>query len=465
MRWTKSFFRFLICAALRVLIAAIVGTGLLTAAYLLPTDAMSEHLDSSAQILLQEGTYPQIFPWCTSQLDNYTDAIILMNASYNSGKSPLIQAMTAARPNICGITVPTEALAAHYNSGIPYDMDTPYYQYWHGYLLFVKPLLLLTDYSGIRTVNSIVQGLMLILLLMLMVKRNLARYIFAYLLSLAFLMPVALALSLQFSSCYYIMTLGAITVLLMKDSLEQKDASIFLLIGISTAYFDFLTYPIATFGIPAAFYFCVQERTSLGVSFKKGGSLLFSWGFGYSAMWACKWLIGTVVTSQNVLSIASAKLAERSCLTAIQSTGLFSDLRTALFQNIKAFFHTPATFLFAAVVVVLALLIAIRLRRSGLKDLASVSFPYVILACMPPAWYLIASNHSSIHYWFTNKSLAVSAFSALCALIKSWECIRNSTYLSNVDHASCPSSQTRRKMVTVSVASIEKEEKHENKRN
>lgn len=424
---TKRFLRFLLLAPLCVLLAAILGTGLLTAAYLLPADAMAEHMESSARTILQEGVYPQMFPWCTSQLDNYTDSFILMHASNDSELSPLVQAMTVARPGIEGIDEPTDVLAAHYQRGTPYDTQIPYYQYWHGYLIFVKPLLLLTDYSGIRIVNAVVQTLMLALLLVLMVRRGLKRYIVAYLISLAFLMPVTLAMSLQFSSCYYIMTIGAIAVVWMRDVLDRYDAFIFLLIGIATAYFDYLTYPIATFCIPAAFYFCVQERMPPRVSLARGTGIIVSWGFGYGAMWACKWILGSVLTGYNVLSVASQKLAERSSLDAIQSADMFYGLRVALFENITAFLHTPVTLVFAAALLVLFIQVIRGLRKIGFRDLAALVLPYLILACLPLGWYLLTANHSSIHGWFTNKALVSSAFAALCALISARERIRAST--------------------------------------
>ena len=65
-------------------------------------------------------------------------------------------------------------------------------------------------------------------------------------------MPIAMAKSFQFSSCYYVFTAGTIALLLLKDSTRSRLAYlVFLNIGIMTAYVDFLTYPIATFGVAA----------------------------------------------------------------------------------------------------------------------------------------------------------------------------------------------------------------------
>ncbi len=416
----KTFGRFLLPLILWLLIAIVAGTLLLTAVYLLPADAMAENMASSAALITREGTYPDLFSWCTSQLDNYTDSIILMNASFDSGESAIVQAMTAARAHIEGIDLPVEVLDAHYNGGVPYDSQEAYYQYWHGYLLLVKPLLMLMDYSGIRILNTIGVVLSLAVLLVLMAKKGLKQYILPYLLALAFLMPAAVALSMQFSSCYYIMTLGSIAVLLMKDRLDETEAVIFLFIGIATAYFDFLTYPIATVGIPAVFYCCLKEKLTVKEALGKGIKVCFCWGFGYVAMWAGKWVIGSILTGQNVMAKAAEKLLERSSVAAGSENSAILDIRIALGENIKFFLRTPATLLLAAAVLVLLVLVALAIgkKRITVKETAVVFFPFVVLAVLPLVWYGATSNHSSIHCWFTNKSLMVSVFAGLAALVK-----------------------------------------------
>lgn len=422
----KKLPRLLVSFVFCVLIASLIGTALLTGVYMLPTEAMTDHMDVSAQILIQEGTYPELYSWCNSQLDNFTDAIILMNAACDSSDSALVQAMTAARPYMEGTSSPVEDLKAHYSFGVPYDGLQPYYQYWHGYLLFIKPLLLLTDYAGIRILNAVAQTVMLAFLLVLMVRVGRKRYILPYLIALAFLMPVALAKSLQFSSCYYITTIGAIAAMLMEKREQEKEPYLFLFLGIATAFFDFLTYPIATLGIPAVFCFLSRKRIRLKESFVTGFKFCLSWGFGYVAMWANKWLIGSLVTGQNILSVASNKLRERSFINTLVEEKIAQSLWCAydsITSNIISFFQTPATILlFLTAVVALAQVIVLcRRRKISIGEVAVSFFPFVILALMPLAWYALTTNHSGIHYWFTNKALAVSVFAALCAPVKLYE--------------------------------------------
>lgn len=419
MTQVKTFSKFLLSLLVRVLIAVLVGALLLTAVYLLPTAPMEVNLAESAATFASEGTYPVLFSWCTSQLDNYTDAIILQNAAHSSGEGALTQAMAVQRHAVEGLD-PAQSLIAHYAEGKAFNSEEPYYQYWHGYLLYAKPLLMLTDYNGIRVVNTAAQLVLLAFLIFLLWKKDMKQYILPYLVSIAFLMPVAVGKSLQFSSCYYIFTVGCVSLLLIKDKLEAREAYIFLFLGIATAYFDFLTYPMATLGVPAVLYCCMRQRTPIGETLFKGIKLCFSWGVGYIGMWAGKWLLGSVVIGSNVLSAATEALTERSSLTGEQGSNAIMNLFYSVATNIKVFLTTPATLLMAVLVMVLLVMLVLSMKKHkpAFLDLVRGLFPFVILTCLPIIWYLATTNHSIIHYWFTNKALIVSVLAVMCALAK-----------------------------------------------
>lgn len=413
----RSLLSFLGAVFLRVIVAILLGTILLTAVYCIPTVTMEQHLAESVPTLAAEGSMPEVFSWCTSFLDNQTDAVMLSHAAHATADRPIVQAMTAIRHHVEGNDA-VDALTAHYLNGQPFDDQIPYYQYWHGYLVFLKPLLQMTTYSGIRMLNAIVQTALLILLICLMVRKNLKHCVLPYLISVAFLMPVTLALSLQFSSCYYILTIGSIAVLLAKDHLDKWDTRIFLYIGISTAFFDFLTYPIATLGIPAVFYFCIQNRKTIRDTFCRGVRICFCWGFGYGFMWAGKWLMGSLVTRTNVLATASSKISERTSASILQGESIAVNPLTALSINIRVFLRTPATLILAVYILAILVMLFLIWKKKGytISSAMEALFPFVILACLPPVWYLVTVNHCTIHYWFTCKSLVVSAFAGMCAL-------------------------------------------------
>lgn len=411
--------KYFLALVLRVLAAILTGVLLLTLVYCIPTGRMEDHLAQSAAVFHEEGVMPRLFTWCTSYLDNYTDAIMLSNAAHSGTESAMVQAMTAARDQIEGLD-PAASVADHYVKGIPFDQEVPYYQYWHGYLLLIKPLLFLTTYQNIRILNATVQLALLVVLVYLMLRKGLKAYILPYLLGIAFLMPVAMAMSLQFAPCYCIMTIGSIAVLLTGDRLDSKDHLLFLYLGIATSYFDFLTYPVATLGIPAAFYFLLKKTAPIKETFLQGLRICFSWGFGYVTMWAGKWILGSMITGTNILATASGKLTERSSANIAAGESLLLNMYAAVSVNVKHFIATPATLLLGIFLLAVFILLVLqwKKRRANLMQAVQTLFPFFVLAVMPVVWYMATTNHSTIHYWFTGKALVVSVFAASCGLVK-----------------------------------------------
>ena len=412
----RLFPRYACSMLVRLLAAILIGAVLLSAVCLLPTGPMDKNLERSAETFAEEGIYPVLFPWCTSRLDSTTDALILLISAFDSSENPVIQAMSGSWNTLSSEEVSSDMLAAHYGEGIPFDGSEPYYQYWHGYQVIIRPLLSLFSYPSIRILNGILQTALLLVLCLMLKKRDMGQYILPYLTAVLMLMPLALAMSLQFSSCYYILTLGSMAVLGMNKTLDRRDGLVFLYIGIATAYFDFLTYPAATLGIPAVFYCCLRQDDSIRNTFCRGVKVCVSWAMGYVGMWAGKWLLGSLILGESVLTAATGALVERSSA----DSNLLRNIRAALSANIKYFIYTPAT----AVAVLLALClfaVLVKRLRSGsttVRQTAVIFFPFAILAVLPIAWYLVTSQHAVVHYWFTNKGLVISVFAGLAALTK-----------------------------------------------
>ena len=404
---------------LRLLGASLVGALLLTAVYALPVERMDLNVARSATIMDEEWAYPVLSPYFTSQLDNYTDSIILLEAACPAevGGSLLNRAMTVPRGRVSGWNNVSEELAAHYLRGAPFTAYSGYARYWHGSLVFVKPLLLLTDYGGIRVLNGVVQLLVMTGLCLLLRKRGLGAYTLPTTLAYGMLMPLALAKSLQFSACFYVLTLGAAALLLTEKKRRKPAASVvFLYIGVATAYLDLLTYPIATFGVPALFLLLLcreepEERRLAGLV--KSG---LSWCAGYGGMWVLKWVLGSLITGTNILADGADAFAKRASYTATENAARVEAL-SCLRMNTEAFLFTPVTFLTAGFL--LWLLWRWAKRNDGAfayrdrRDLIRTLFPFFLVSLAPVVWYLFAANHSTVHRFFTNKALVVSFLAIL----------------------------------------------------
>ncbi len=424
----KSSFKILLRMAVNILIAALLGTVLLTGVYCLPVHSVDDNVKSSAVVFQEEGKYPNLFSWCHSRLDNFTDAIMLLEAADDTDASAFNKAMLAYRGVIAGKS-PTDTLVDHYVNSADFTSFYTYPRYWHGYQVLLKPLLEVTNYQSIRTINGIVQFLLIVFTFCLMVRRKMTGYVIPYLLSYLMLMPVALAKSMQFSSCFYIFTIGIIVLLLFKDKINNKFAIfLFLNIGIATAFFDYLTYPIATFGIPMVLYLGICSDKKWKEKIIISINSLLCWGIGYAGMWSSKWIIGSLTTDQNVIKNALEAFTLRSSHTSVDGNTSYSILDCEI-ENITTFFTTPFTFLVLAFVCIMILKIIIT-KRLTFAGVCNLLIPYILIAALPLLWYAFTTNHSTIHFWFTNKACVVFVLALMCGFAELGKTISNKKQLS-----------------------------------
>ena len=138
---------------------------LLLGACALPAQPVLEHVYDSAQTIQQEGLYPEYFGFKLFQMDNYTDTIMLFEAAAMGEQDPLNAMMTATAYNVDNFETMAGDLAVYCERTIPLATGAQkavqlvpfsYARYWHGYLIWLRPLLLVTDITGVRVVQYLV---------------------------------------------------------------------------------------------------------------------------------------------------------------------------------------------------------------------------------------------------------------------------------------------------------------------
>ncbi len=401
-------------AVLCLLLAACAGTLLLCGAYALPTGPIDENMRKSAEILEKEGTYPTLFSWCLSILDNFTDSYMLLEAA-DPTEDPLLQRALLNRPGI-GTRDPRKALTAYALEGEPFPEGAGYTRYWHGYQIWLKPLLSVTTYGGIRILNGFFQAGLAALFCFLLYRRKLRQLILPFLMVYLMLMPVALAMSMQFSACFDVAVLAMIALLITKESRQWL---VFLSAGIAAAYFDLLTYPVFTFGMPAALWLAMNPRETAGKGLLRLVRAGCCWALGYAGMWALKWGIAGVFTGQNVLADAMGQISVRTSDLS-QDDVTHVPVSECIYRNVQWFLQTPA----AAMPALYAVWKGVSFLR-GRKGKAPEGqtaharfLPYLALALVPFAWFTATINHSYMHIFYACKTLGVSVF-ALAAWLAS----------------------------------------------
>lgn len=402
--------------ALYLLISAFVGFFLLIAVYLLPVEPMKAHIVESIEIFFKESVYPQVISgFKSSQLDNETDAIMILDAIYESKEESAVQkAAQVPRIYFEGEYSGCRTLVHNiWEGGNEPDGAVGYGRYWHGYLLLLKPLLMLFNYAEIRYLNMFLQFFLLGWVVALFVERGLKKYLLPFFAAIMILNPVVLPLSLQFSSIYYIFLTALIFILKKKEWLYEKKKRygyLFLFIGIATAYFDFLTYPPAALVIPLIVVL-IMAQWNVKEAIKKIFLYSFCWAAGYMGMWFLKWVICLLVTRENIFAEISGRLT-----THMGNAGNMEDKVTslqALGKNLGVFARSPYLVLGIALVVYI-IIYALKYRNSR-KNYYII--PFLLTALIPILWIIVTKGHAKGVYWYASRGLSGTVFAGLCGIM------------------------------------------------
>ena len=411
--------------------SVLLGGILLAVVYMLPTGRIEQNVAESAHTMRAEGSHPTITATAYSMLDNFTDSIMLLESSYSGNEAVISKSMHAFR-NHTENTDPVTVLSEHYLDNKSFTGTETYNRYWHGYLILLKPLLIIFNYDQIRVINTVCQVSLMIVIIWVLIKKQQKILIIPFLLIYGLMMPVALARSLQFSTCFYIGMIGCLVVLLMPQKKRSHGLLFtFLGIGIATAYFDFLTYPLLTFGLPAVVSSYLWAVDSKGddwrIALLNLCKLGVCWIIGYLGMWFGKWVLGTLLTGENFFAEAMSSISFRTVGVSAEITAVFT-INEVVSTNYLLFFKTPFLIstldFWIAMITLLVMEIKQKLTKPNtlskiLKNMTYVAIPFILIALLPLAWYLVTTNHSGIHYFFTNKLCTESVF-AICGMLCAW---------------------------------------------
>lgn len=392
----------------------LAGTFAMVIVYALPVERMDTNVRSSMEVFYTEGVYPQLIPgYKSTQLDNETDAIMLLGAIYDGGGYPVWQqAMRVARIDFTDQDACCNELIWYaWENRVP-DSETEYSRYWHGYMLWLKPLLLIFDYADIRLLNVMLQIVLLVALVRRLTEKEKSRYLLPLIMALVVLNPVAAAMSLQFSSIYDIVLISMLLILHKHEKWKTGNQYLyfFFALGMITVFFDFLTYPTAALCMPLTLYLILEQK-----NWKEGCRkvILFAlcFGAGYAGMWAGKWMAGSIILQENVFGMVLTQFAVHTGKATVN--GIKLSKLDVILRNWKVLMKWPYLLCFMAGVIICFRRISLR----RVKENLNMTVPFLVVGLIPFAWIYLTSSHAAWCYWYTYRGFMASAFALFCALV------------------------------------------------
>lgn len=358
-------------------------------AFLIPDGLLMEKWQESVNVISGEGKRWMVIPGNeATKLDTFTDNLMFQRLRNRDGLNPLQAAM--------------------WNDG--------YYRYWMGIQIILRPLLIVLNYSGIRYLN-IFFVLGLLSFTFSAISRSLGKKIAAvFLVSLAMVNVWIFPLSMQYTSAYAVMMIAILCLCvcfkkgLLKDN---QDVLFFFVIGSFTNFFDLLTVPLLTFGMPFVVYFALVNKQTIR-SFVSNFLLLLktglAWLFGYVLTWTAKWAIGSIVLKENIFVSAIRQILFRTAGNEEYPLAPEETMR-----NLINLMFPSYALKIIGLLLVLWLIVFIFYKKPW-KQIVSC-LPLLLVALLPYVWFVILLNHNQHHYYFTYRIQAMTVFSVCVFLI------------------------------------------------
>ncbi len=378
---------------------AAAGVALLALVYLIPTSAIENNVRRSSAIFEESGSYPSAQVQCESQMDLFTDAIMLLIAEDNTDQ-PII----------------TRAMDTYYASGDPVstliklakngqDASTarnPYLQYWHGYLVYIKPLFYFFSYGAVRKIGLVLQLLLVGVIIWRLVKARRTVLGLAFWLGYVTVSVKAVGYCLQYWSSTFIMLFACLAVVLAweKRATSLKTLSlIFTIVGAAINYIDFLTFPLVTFVVPTLLLLALEKPHDAKRTLSVFAVCAVSWGFAYGLMWIMKWTFGTLLTGAGFFAKAIAKAGQRSLFSGEEISYIHT-----VSASLKRYLNNP--FIFAVAAFVIFALVRLALGSLSKREKLNALFESAIPACFALAvvllWFVAMMEHCNMHPQIVN---------------------------------------------------------------
>ena len=315
------------------------------------------------------------------------------------------------------------------------EPNTQYLRYWNGCMLFLRPLLVIFNMEQIYLLNIALMSILAIILIIQLFKKS-KKIAFIFIFSILLVSIWYVPLCIEYSVTFYIMIITLMIAIKIDDlnndkpekEREDKLLKLFLITGIVTTFFDFLTTEILTILVPLMFILMIRKEEKRSKSIKETGIFLlkacFLWLVGYCGMWLAKWILASIILNINAFEYVKDNFFLR--INGLQGLNSHEELygnvlkrnifTIPLMEIISIYFFKVET------KISLFLIILWILTFINWKELKNKKYLLYIIAIgfMPYVRYLILANHSYRHVMFTFRDQIITIMCLSYTLIESF---------------------------------------------
>lgn len=399
-------------------IALLWGALILTS--LIPNESIKDNMLKSAESYID----PDPFSFENGKKynavsDNYAD-VILQNILWNiNSDDPFVSSLDTKYFDGDEFGVNW----GYYATINGYQPNTDYSRYWHGSVVFIRPLMLFTDVKGVKLIGFSAAVLLALTVCGLLLRKKQYFAAAAFALSLIFVQFWNIRYSLEYLPMMNIALIACICFVCLEKKGDSALTVLSVIFGAMTAFFDFLTVETLSILLPLLIIFIIREqenrlgqlRDSLLLSVKCG----CCWAAAYAGTFLVKWTAATAVTGENKFAAALTS-AEKRFIGTAEELPFFKQLIFAPLANLSTMFGGEVRVDGEKIIVGLLLTalvfggIYFIFRRHRVNK--PITIICLILGLLPYLRYMVLNNHSYLHEFFTYRAQAASVL-ALCGIV------------------------------------------------
>ena len=365
---------------------AMIGT------YLLPNERIRAHIAESKELLINQNGNPLFTDYIKgANLDVFTD-LLIMNTAMNKGKtedeSVFIRAFENSRYSNEEDNSYTSLQETVENPDIHNNQE--YSRYWHGIQTIIRPLLLFFNYEEIRYIFMILIFVLLGISLLLINKNISFMHSMAFLVSMLAVCIFIVPMSIQYSAIFIITLLAVIIVNLLHKKQKAKFIPyLFFIIGGLTTFFDLLTAPLLTLGIPLIIEVLLRSREeslSIKKAFLEIIKLSILWAIAYGTIFFAKWVIASLIMQKDLITVAINQILFRTNGSEeypATKIGAIVENFTYLYNNVL---------LACGIVTIIGWIIALIKTRKNKINWKKILI-LLIISIYPYVWYMVFAGH------------------------------------------------------------------------